>query len=229
MDKKIVTLILTITLLSLTILVGAKSVSAVPDVGNIYSSGLRLFSPLNTTYTTNTLNLSVSFKMGGVPTTINYTLDDGKASGDIPLTYVNSNETMLMANYEGNVQLPKLSDGTHALTITVDAELNDYRGPQPPGAPFHATNPEGTNYAAIWIHTIYFTVDTSKATPTPTPIAVTSPTASPTNQSVAGDQTQTMQPPVSEQSQSAPIAAIIIVAACSAYIAVIAVLVAKKK
>ncbi len=151
MDNKLACLILTITIVSPTIVTGAQTASAVPpDVGNIYASGLRLYSPLNTTYTTDTLNLTVGFQMGGVPTTLNYTLDDGQASGNIPLTYVNSTITMLIGNYAGNLRLPKLSDGSHSLTLTVDAELTDYRGASPPGAPFKPTNPEGTNYAAIY-------------------------------------------------------------------------------
>ncbi len=189
--------------------------------GVVYSSGLYLYTPINRTYSSNPLTLSCIFKMGGVQTKLNYSLDSGVYSGDIPITYFNCTETMLMSNYEGSVQLPKLADGSHCLTITVDSELNDYRGASPPGAPFKATNAEGTNYAAVWVHTVYFTIDTTASTPNPTETATPTPLPAETNA------TPTMQAPAGNTQVQSPILPLIIAAAIVTYIAVIVVLIKK--
>ena len=225
MNQKIVASILLVILAALTVSVGTQNVAA-QSGGIPYSSGLYLISPLNTTYTSNMLTLKVYFDMG-IQTKLNYSIDGGLHSGDIPLTYLNNSEIMYISNYQGIVPLPKLPDGSHTLTITVDAELNDFHGANPPGAPFKATNAEGTNFAAIWIHTIYFTIDTSKATQNPTVSATPTPTLiESTNQTTT---TPTMQAPAEEPQQLTSLLPIIAVAAVVAYIAVIAVLITRKK
>jgi hypothetical protein len=159
-NPKIVVSILLVVLVALTVSVGPQNVAA-QSGGISYPDGLYLISPLNTTYTSNMITLNVYFDMG-IQTKLNYSLDGGLYSGDIPLTYLNNSEIMYISNYQGIVPLPQLPDGSHILTITVDAELNDFHGANPPGAPFKATNAEGTNFTAIWVHTIYFTIDTAK-------------------------------------------------------------------
>ncbi len=229
MDKKLASVSLYILLLALTIAVGTQMAQADSNGDITYSSGIHLISPVNTTYTTNMLTLNLTFNQG-MQCQLNYSID-GQYCGDIPLT--NATEYhILMTEMVGKAKLPPLSDGTHYLTINVQANLNDYHGANPPGAPFKATNPEGTNFSAVWEHTVYFTVDTGNTTPTATPITVTAPTPSPTptHQSTAANPTQTVQPPVSEpQSQATLLGAILIVGACAAYVAVIAVLVFKKR
>ena len=224
-NPKIVASILLVALIALTVSVGTQNVAA-QSGGISYSSGLYLISPLNTTYTSNMLTLNVYFDMG-IQTKLNYSIDGGLYSGDIPLTYLNNSEVMYISNYQGTVPLPELPDGSHSLAITVDAELNDFHGANPPGAPFKATNAEGTNFAAVWVHTIYFSVDTSKATQNPTVSATPTPTEiEATNQTAI---THTMQPPAEEPQQLTPILPILAVAAVIAYIAVIAVLVTRKR
>jgi hypothetical protein len=224
-NPKKVASILLVVLIALTVSVGPQNVAA-QSGGIPYSSGLYLISPLNTTYTSNVLTLNVYFDMG-IQTKLNYSLEGGVYSGDIHLTYLNNSEVMYISNYQGIVPLPKLSDGSHVLTITVDAELNDFHGANPPGAPFKATNAEGTNFTAIWVHTIYFSVDTSKATQNPTVSATPAPTLiESTNQTAT---IPTMQAPAEEPQQSTPLLPIIAVAAVVAYIAVIAILVTRKK
>jgi hypothetical protein len=224
-NQKIVACILFAILAALTVSVGAQIVAA-QSGGISYPSGLYLISPLNTTYTDNRLTLNVYFDMG-IQTKLNYSIDDGLYSGDIPLTYLNNSEIMYISNYQGIVPLPQLSDGSHVLTMIVDAELNDFHGANPPGAPFKANNAEGTNFAAIWVHTIYFSVDTSKATQNPTVSATPTPTAiESTNQTTT---IPTMQAPAEEPQQTTPLLSIIAVAAVVAYIAVIAVLVTRKR
>jgi len=162
----------------------------------------------------------------GIKSNLNYSIDD-VYGGDIPLTVVNASDFhIIITEMVVAVPLPPLSDGTHCLSITVDAELNDYHGANPPGAPFKATTPEGTNYAAVWVHTVYFTIDTKDATPT-TP-ALTMSTPKPTASENAAP-TPTMPTPTAEPKQTAPITIILIVAVVIAYIFVIAFLVVEKR
>jgi len=228
MNRKPVCFFLVTSLGLLFLLVSPQKVCAQTSNGITYSSGVHLYSPLNITYTTNMLTLNLTFKEG-IKSHLNYTLD-GQYSGDIPLSVKNDGEFHFMwAEMVGNVPLHPLSDGSHCLTITVHAELNDFHGANPPGAPFIATNAEGTNFAAVWVHTVYFIVDTSNAKPTLHPTTSIVQSSRPTDDSQAISPTETIQSPVMEQQQSLPIAAIIIlVALVAAYTAIIIFLVAKK-
>lgn len=226
MNRKLEAAVLPLSLLLLAVLVCPQTVGAQADSGVQYSSGVHLYSPLNTTYTSSTVPINLTFDMG-IPSELNYTLD-GVYSGDIPLTYVNGSEVLYLSDYTGIVELPQLEDGTHCLTITVDAELNDYHGANPPGEPFVATNPEGTNFSAVWVHTIYFTIDT--ATSAPTQSATPSPTPTSTIENIGENITPTAQPPTEKATKEnqLPLMIVIIVAAFAAYIAVIAVMASKK-
>ena len=174
------------------------------------------------------LTLNLTFKEG-IKSHLNYTLD-GQYSGVIPLSVKNDSEFhIIWAEMVGNVPLPPLSDGSHCLTITVHAELNDFHGANPPGAPFIATNAEGTNFAAVWIHTIYFTVDSSNAKPSLLPTTSAIQSSRPIEDSQEISPTETIQSPAMEQQKSLPIAAIIIlVTLVAAYTSIIVFLVSKK-
>jgi hypothetical protein len=196
-----------------------------PTGGLVFSSGLRLLSPLTQTYNTNPVTFNITFNMG-VQTHINYSLD-GVYSGDIPLKYLTGTEIIFINVYSGSVTLPMLSNGSHCLTITVESDLNDYHGANPPGAPFKATNAEGTNWAAVWVHTIYFAVDSGVSTAAPSPTATS--TANPEAQINTVNATPTTQSSLNETQHSGWVTEIIILAAALAYIAVITVLVLKKR
>lgn len=64
----------------------------------------------------------------------------------------------------GLVQLPELSKGSHRLTIYVEADLNDYHGANPPGAPFKPTTPNGSDYVASWANAVDFAIASSAVT-----------------------------------------------------------------
>ena len=142
-----------------------------------FSSGVTIFSPINETYNSNFLTLNLTFGCGaGIQCSLNYSLD-GKYEGPIPLVFNNSAGFHMITPATGLVQLPELSEGSHRLTIYVEADLNDYHGANPPGAPFKPTTPNGSDYVASWANTVYFVIDLGADTldSTPPNISILSP------------------------------------------------------
>ena len=74
------------------------------------------------------------------------------------------------------IQLPKLSNGYHVLSVDVEAYLNDFHGANPPGAPFRLVAPDSSDYVASWINSIYFTIASSDVVTTSTPSVTATPT-----------------------------------------------------
>lgn len=125
-----------------------------------FSSGAKVFSPINRTYNSRFLTLNLTFGAGlGIECFLNYTIDD-KYEGDIPLVLKNPTEMHIVNPATGFVVLPELSEGSHCLTINVLCGLYDYHGVNPPGAPFEPTAPGSADYEATWSDSLYFTVDT---------------------------------------------------------------------
>jgi len=126
-----------------------------------FSSGVTIYSPVNTTYNSRFLNLNLTFDQGaGLHSSLNYSID-GNYKGPIPLVAENLPPGFHIINKKtGLVTLPELSEGLHCLTVNVLCGLYDYHGVNPPGAPFTPTSPGSTDYIASWAHTIYFTIDT---------------------------------------------------------------------
>jgi hypothetical protein len=126
---------------------------------------LTLYSPVNTTYYSNFLSLNLSFGWGaGMHCKLNYNIDE-QVSGLIPLTYNDSSSQgfQMIAQENGYIQLPELSNGSHQLTINIEADLNDYRGANPPGAPFKQTAPDSANWVATWVDTVDFMINSNKS------------------------------------------------------------------
>jgi hypothetical protein len=161
------TLIFTIAL-TVSLVINLNPVKADSNEPITFSSGLTLCSPINKTYTSNLLLLNLTFGSGaGLQTTLNYSID-GKYKGPISLT-VNSTTGFEMIDLGyALVPLPELSNGPHVLTVNVEAYLNDYHGANPPGAPFKPVAPNSSNYVASWVHIVYFTINASEVTLTPT-------------------------------------------------------------
>lgn len=129
-----------------------------------FSSGVTLFSPLNTTYSSNFLNLNITFDQGaGLDCSLNCSID-GQDTSIIPVVPI---DIGLHTKFQksGFVKLPELSEGPHYLTIHVFCGLYDYQGAEPPGEPFTPTFPGSSNYTASWSHTIHFTINTSNTIP----------------------------------------------------------------
>jgi hypothetical protein len=130
------------------------------------NGGVTLYSPVNTTYYSNFLILNLTFGCGsGLHCSLNYSVDN-EYYGSIPLTINESGSQgfQMIVSETGLVQLPELSGGSHSLTIYVEADLNDYDGANPPGAPFKESAPGSDNYIASWIDTVNFTIASSEST-----------------------------------------------------------------
>ena len=136
------------------------------------AGGGTLYCPVNTTYSTNHLTLQIEFGYGmGVRCELTYDVD-GTYKGPIRLFATNPQELHVVNPTTGNVDLPQLSEGSHWLTITVTASLNGYYGSNPPGAPYKPTGVSG-NYEAIWVTSVYFTIDTTGWSTDITPPVIT--------------------------------------------------------
>jgi hypothetical protein len=111
--------------------------------GPVYlSDGVTVYSPVNAAY--NTKNILFNYTIGvgmGMHFSLNYTLD-GTLTAPMPYTVINPKELHVFYLAQGQVQLPELSEGPHALTIMFS-----------------------TDYILSSVHssvdTIYFTVDSS--------------------------------------------------------------------
>jgi hypothetical protein len=146
----------------------------------IFSGGVTVLNPVNKTYTSNDLTLSVVFT-GGLQPSLTFSVD-GVNEGMIPLTPdYSSGITIVNAKSVGAVTLPKLSDGSHQLTIYENVYLNNFHSANPPGAPFKETPPGSYNYTASWTDTVFFSINTVTS-PTPSVIATATLPASPTEQ-----------------------------------------------
>ncbi len=182
MNLKMVLTILVVSLLLVSLGVGFQAVKADSADSIVFSGGVTLLSPVNTTYESNFLTLNVSFEWGeGLQCSLNYTID-GNYGGPVPLTLENPELGLIIATASGTVQLPELSNGSHCLTIIEEANLNNYYSANPPGAPFKPAGPGSADYYAAWVDTVDFSINTSYAAtnPTASPAPTDSPAATPT-------------------------------------------------
>ena len=89
-----------------------QAVKAFSDLPIISTSGaFTLYSPLNVTYNSNPITLSLGFEsFMGMPYVLSYYID-GKYQGDIPYIVQRSNETHIEYPATGSVDLPALFGG----------------------------------------------------------------------------------------------------------------------
>ncbi|HEX9261801.1 MAG TPA: hypothetical protein VF893_04665 [Candidatus Bathyarchaeia archaeon] len=160
-NKGIVTAFLLSFMLLVPIAASFRDVKAESDGPIVFSGGITIYSPVNTTYETNFLTLNMTCNCGaGVKIYFSYDID-GKYKGLITLTFNVTPGFHMFALGSALVQLPELLSGSHRLIVFEDACLNDYYGANPPGAPFKPTAPGSANYVASWVDTVYFTVDSN--------------------------------------------------------------------
>lgn len=102
-----------------------QAVKAFSDQPIISTSGaFTLYSPLNVTYNSIPITLSVGFEsFMGIPYVLSYYID-GKYQGDIPYTVQRSNETHIEYPATGSLDLPALSAGSHSLTVNMNGVRN---------------------------------------------------------------------------------------------------------
>ena len=125
MDKKAVCMILVSLILISLSWTSFQVVEADSDRSNPFSDGFTLLSPVNTTYNSKMLTLNYTFVCGWCPYSINYSVD-GVYNGSIPYTITNPQETHVVYQSTGLVQLPELSEGSHSLTVSLEADFNDH-------------------------------------------------------------------------------------------------------
>lgn len=180
LKKALVALLLCMLALSLAVGVHAVKADSISPI--TFAGGITLISPVNETYDSNYLTLNFNLTRGGIPFIVTFSVD-GANEGVVPLTYNGSGtgDFQLFAVYTGTAPLPRLTNGSHQLTIYEEAYLNDYRGAEPPGAPFQPTSPGSDNYTASWTDTVYFAINaTTQTTLSPSPAPAT---ATPTSTS----------------------------------------------
>ena len=164
MNRKKVLLLFLVLMLLVPVPLSFVKVKANSNNSMMLPGEVTLYSPVNTTYYSNFLSLNLSFGWGaGIQCKLTYDIDK-QFGGLIPLTY---NETanqgfQFIALENGYVQLPELSNGSHNLTINIEADLNDFHGANPPGAPFKQTSPDSANWVAYWIDKIDFTINSNE-------------------------------------------------------------------
>ena len=132
----------------------------------IFSSGLTLYSPVNTTYSTNIIEFNGTFNCPkAFASSLNYSID-GKYQDGFPWS-LDANSIIIPQYYtvDGSFQLPQLPDGSHQLSIGIVETHHNSKG-----ALINRTT---------WVNTVYFTIASSKPTPTLTP--TTTPTNTPTS------------------------------------------------
>jgi hypothetical protein len=84
---------------------------------SIRFTAFHLFSPLNRTYSSNSLTLNLTFGASiGLKYLFNYDID-GKYKGSIPFVINNPTETHVVYKATGFVKLPELPDGSHRLSV----------------------------------------------------------------------------------------------------------------
>jgi hypothetical protein len=142
---------------------GFRTVKADSNKPIVFSGGVTIYSPVNATYYTNSLNLNLTCNCGvGLKIYFSYDID-GKDQYPITLTFNDTSGSgfQIMALGSALIQLPRLSGGQHQLTVFEDAYLYGYLGANPPGAPFKPTYSGSHDYLASWVDTVYFTIDSN--------------------------------------------------------------------
>jgi len=132
------------------------------------SDGVTVYSPVNAVYNSKNILFNYTFAVGmGMHYSLNYMLDGSEAQA-MPYSVVNPQELHVVYSALGQVQLPELPEGTHTLTISLEASF-------------------GRDDIRSYSDTIYFTIDTNAPDvildTSPPKITIQSPQ---TNQTYAG-------------------------------------------
>jgi hypothetical protein len=164
--SKLLTFIFSVVFLASLVMLPAIRVKADSNELITFSSGLTLYSPVNTTYSSSIIECNGTFDCPkGVTSSLNYSID-GKYQEGLPWKLdVNSIGNPDIYTIVGSFQLPQLSNGTHQLSIGIDEALYS----QPVFDEFGRAmikQPELIN-SSSWVNTVYFTIGSSQPTPTP--------------------------------------------------------------
>lgn len=166
--EKWITLLLILVFLTSLVMPPLISVKADSTEPITFSSGLTLYSPINTLYNSRVVLCNGSFDCPqGVGCNLNYSID-GVYQGGLQWD-IDGNSIANPYNYtlDGAFPLPALPNGSHQLSIGIKestVSYNDY-------------NSTMTIHETTWVNTVYFTISSSEplSTPTLTPTSTITP------------------------------------------------------
>jgi len=137
-----------------------------------FSSGLTVYSPLDTVYNSYSVLCNASLQVPQlVQSQIDFFMDGQAANSDFNLQF-GPDQVYYVA---GAFMLPALPNGPHTLTFQIEEEAFNWSFP--PSVAFQPTDVPN-EYVASWINNVSFTIDSSQPTPTLTPTLP--PTITPT-------------------------------------------------
>lgn len=175
MNKKTVLTALFISVLLLSSTTSIYAVKADSNEPVTFSSGLTVYSPLNTIYNSYSVLCNVTFSCPlGIQCSLNYSID-GKYQDALPVHFPAA--LAFVKNYIllGSFYLPPLSNGPHQISFGIEEDAYNYS--VPPSDAFHRTT--GVNgldyYVASWVNTVSFTIYSTEVFPTPTPTPTIAP------------------------------------------------------
>ena len=110
-------------LLASSVIVPAVKVIADSSEPLAFSSGLTLYSPVNTTYSSNILECNGTFVgPSEYEVSLNYSVD-GKYQGYLPWTLNQNSSNLATYTLDWSFKLPHLSKGPHQLSIGIEKQL----------------------------------------------------------------------------------------------------------
>jgi hypothetical protein len=165
--EKHITLVLILVFLTSLVMLPLMRVKADSTEPVTFSSGLTLYSPVNTVYDSRVVVCNGTFDCPqGVGCSLNFSID-GVCQGGLQRD-INGNSIANPYNYtlDGAFPLPALPNGSHQLSIGIKestVSINDY-------------NSTMTTHETTWVNTVYFTISSSEPLSTPTPTSIITPT-----------------------------------------------------
>jgi hypothetical protein len=124
--KKTKLILVILLVFSSSLVTGANVVNADSN-DSIHFDAFTVYSPLNRTYTTQSLTLNLTFAVGmGIKYSLSYNID-GEYVGSIPFTVDNPNETHVVHKATGFTELPELPEGSHHITVHLIAAGYQHR------------------------------------------------------------------------------------------------------
>jgi hypothetical protein len=150
--SKLLIFMFAVVFLSSLIILPAMRVKADSTQPIAFSSGLTLYSPLNTTYSSTVLECNGTF-VGPIEyeASLNYSID-GNYQGSLPWTLNQNLTNSATYTLEWAFQLPQLTKGAHQLSIGVEEQLFSSAG---------VLEKQTTS-----VNTVGFTINRSQPTPT---------------------------------------------------------------
>jgi len=145
---KLLVFMFTVIFLSSLVTLPAMKVKADSSEPIAYSSGLTLYSPVNTTYSSNVIECNGTFNdPRDFESSLNYSID-GNYQGSLPWTLnQNSINNPVAYTLDWSFQLPQLPKGSHQLSIGIEIDL------------FNSA--DTIINRTTWVNTVYFMISSS--------------------------------------------------------------------